>query len=148
MIKFKIGDWVRLKRLKKTGQIDSLTARNARIFVGTVAISCKLSELEGPVDPPEIKESGRQSDAPPATSASIKSLENLDLHGLRTEAALSALETRIDQAILAGLDRIKVIHGIGDGKIREALLKMLPSLRVVKSFSPDITNAGVTWVYL
>lgn len=144
---FKPGDWVKIEGLNKVGVIESLGGKNAKVRVGEVSFNCKAANLS-PAEPPAPKPKSLYAEKIPEPSLPRKDLERLDLHGLRVDEALAALERRIDQAALAGLDRIEVLHGIGSGRVRDALLKHLPTLGVVKSFRPDNINPGVTWIYL
>ena len=54
---------------------------------------------------------------PEAVDAAVE----IDLRGLRVEESLSRLESALDQAMLAGLKRLRVIHGKGTGALREAV---------------------------
>ena len=46
---------------------------------------------------------------------------SLDLRGARVEEALDALERYLDDASLAGMPRVTVIHGMGTGALRDAV---------------------------
>lgn len=46
---------------------------------------------------------------------------SLDLRGARVDEALSALETYLEDASLAGLAKVTVIHGLGTGALRDAV---------------------------
>ena len=56
---------------------------------------------------------------PEATEAAME----VDLRGLRVDESLSRLEHALDQAMLAGLKRLRVIHGKGTGALRSAVLE-------------------------
>lgn len=141
------GDWVTIAGVGKVGVIESIGGKNAKVRVGEVSFNCKTTNLS-PASAPPPKPKSVYAEKIPEPSLPRKDLERLDLHGLRVDEAISALEYRIDQAALAGLDRIEVLHGIGSGRIRDALFRHLPTLKVVKSFRPDDSNPGVTWIYL
>ena len=49
----------------------------------------------------------------------------LDLHGERVEAALERLNAHLDDALLAGLDEVVIVHGIGTGALRRAVREAL-----------------------
>ena len=72
---------------------------------------------------------------------------SVDLHGMRVDEALSEITRRIDRALLDGVEQMEVVHGLGTGKVREALHKYLRTLSVVKHFKIDERNPGATWVY-
>jgi DNA mismatch repair protein MutS2 len=82
--------------------------------------------------------SGARAPAPP---------RRIDLHGLRVEEALTRVVEGIDRALVAGADRLEVLHGKGSGRVRDALHQHLASMRVVVSFELDPDNPGVTWVH-
>ena len=46
---------------------------------------------------------------------------SLDLRGARVDEALEALDRYLDDASLAGLDQVVVIHGLGTGALRDAV---------------------------
>jgi DNA mismatch repair protein MutS2 len=58
----------------------------------------------------------------------------LDLRGQRVEEALLAVERHLDAALLAGLNRVDIIHGYGTGALREAVREYLAGCPRVKSF--------------
>jgi DNA mismatch repair protein MutS2 len=76
------------------------------------------------------------------------SSRSIDLHGLKVEEAKWALIDAIDRCLLDDVDELRVIHGFGSGKVKEAVHKLLKEMRQVKEFRPQLGNAGVTIVYL
>ena len=49
----------------------------------------------------------------------------IDVRGLDQEEALRGLDEGLDRAVLAGLDEVRVIHGVGKGILREAVARAL-----------------------
>ena len=75
----------------------------------------------------------------------------LDLRGQRVDEALSALENYLDQAFLAGLPSVRIIHGMGTGAVRQAVRKALRHARQVKTWKVGTEGEGgdgVTVAYL
>ncbi len=66
----------------------------------------------------------------------------LDLRGMRYEEAELELDSYIDQALLANLIQITIVHGIGTGVIREMVQKKLQHNRHIKSYEYAPINAG------
>jgi dsDNA-specific endonuclease/ATPase MutS2 len=60
----------------------------------------------------------------------------LNVIGLTVEDAIPKVDQFIDQALLHGLEKIHIIHGIGTGRLRNAIGKYLQGHRGVKHFSP------------
>ncbi len=71
----------------------------------------------------------------------------LDLHGERVEAALERLHAYLDDALLAGLDSVVIVHGIGTGALRRAVREALaehPRVRAVRGGRRDEGGEGAT----
>lgn len=151
MSTFYKGDDVYIKRLKRFATVmEEVRPGMYRIVVGSMYIECKEADLEK-VDI-RRKKKGPATEMDPASFGiknppSSRSAQSVDLHGCTVEEALRRVEVAIDRAIIAGLDRLSVVHGLGTGRVREAVHKMLPEIRVVQKFKLDETNPGVTIVY-
>jgi DNA mismatch repair protein MutS2 len=72
----------------------------------------------------------------------------LDLHGLNVQDAIRELEHCIDQALLRGVSRIEVIHGIGGGVLKGAVDKYLSASSHISAFRLDERNPGTTWIFM
>jgi DNA mismatch repair protein MutS2 len=67
---------------------------------------------------------------------------SLDLRGARVDEALDALSRYLDDASLAGLDQVLVIHGMGTGALRDAVRDMAGSHPLVRSFRAGERGEG------
>ncbi len=71
----------------------------------------------------------------------------LDIRGHRVDEALDVLEAYLDSAYLAGLPYVRIIHGKGTGRLREAVRRALqdhPHVRSNESGLPNEGGDGVT----
>jgi DNA-nicking Smr family endonuclease len=66
----------------------------------------------------------------------------LNVIGLRVEEALPIVDKAIDEAFLAGLKELEVIHGAGSGRLRQAIRGHLRSHVFVKAFLPGQPGRG------
>jgi DNA mismatch repair protein MutS2 len=73
---------------------------------------------------------------------------SIDLHGLAPDDALAALDTFINDALLAGHASVQVIHGRGAGRLRAAVHQRLARIAAVRHIRIDPANPGVTIVTL
>ena len=71
---------------------------------------------------------------------------SLDLHGMTVEEALAALDSFLNDALLAGAAEARVIHGRSGGRLKAAVHARLKQLAVARSVRVDPTNPGVTIV--
>ena len=75
---------------------------------------------------------------------STRASSELDLRGQRYEEALTNLDRYIDSSLLAGLNTVTIIHGIGTGAIRNGVQQYLKRNRHVKNFGYAPANQGGT----
>ena len=89
-------------------------------------------------------------DAPSIVQPAMRShaAASLDLHGMTTDEAVSALDSFLNDAILAGLPELRVIHGRSGGRLKAAVHGRLKAIPSVRGFRLDPHNPGVTVVAL
>ena len=94
---------------------------------------------------------GRGSPARPDAGSGISSLmltrartvaSSLDLRGARVDEALDALGRYLDDASLAGLEQVLIIHGLGTGALRDAVRSQAATHPLVKSFRAGERGEG------
>ncbi len=73
--------------------------------------------------------------------------DELDVRGLRAQEAREAVRSFVDDAALAGLPRVRVVHGRGTGAVRSAVREELAAHRLVTSHESDSAD-GATVVHL
>jgi DNA mismatch repair protein MutS2 len=71
---------------------------------------------------------------------------SLDLHGKTVEEAVSALDAFLNDALLEGATKLRIIHGQSGGRIKAAVHARLAQIRSIRAFRLDEGNPGVTIV--
>jgi DNA mismatch repair protein MutS2 len=161
----RLGDKVRLRSLNTQGVVTSLSEEEAEVQVGVLRIRARLAEvqiigddlqtaqgsyglptareLKAAAHPNKTEETTAGSSHAPAKHfyAESPGIE-LDLRGQRAEEALDALERYLDSAYLAGLPWVRIIHGKGTGKLRQAVREALSQNPHVKSFETGGDKEG------
>jgi DNA mismatch repair protein MutS2 len=84
----------------------------------------------------------------PERLARTHAAASLDLHGMTVDEALSALESFLNEAILAGHAEVRVIHGRSGGRLKAAVHRRLKQVSSVRGFRIDPANPGLTIVAL
>jgi DNA mismatch repair protein MutS2 len=115
-----------------------------------------LEILEGDVAPVTAsrrrsrdgRQRGGHDAAPPSARPSRRIASEIDLHGLTVEEALARTEDALNDAILADMAQIRLVHGRSGGRIRAALHQKLREISTVRHFRLDPRNEGVTIVEL
>jgi len=103
-----------------------------QVQVGIIKINVPLKELRR-VEKNKAA-AGHSETARVALNKTMAISFELDLRGLYTEDALLEVEKYLDDAYLAGLAKVRLIHGKGTGALRTAIHKYLGGHRRVKSF--------------
>lgn len=73
---------------------------------------------------------------------------SIDLHGMTVAEAEAAIDVFLNEALLASLEEVRVVHGRGGGRLKSAVHARLRQLPSVRSFRIDPRNEGVTIVTL
>jgi len=73
---------------------------------------------------------------------------SIDLHGMTVEDAVAAVDAFLNDAMLASLDDVRIIHGRSGGRVRRAVHERLRRIVSVRGFRLDPRNEGVTIVTL
>ena len=152
---FRLGQRVRLPALQTNGVVTEIGLQHAEVQIGRLRVKARLEELALPEESASEAEAGRPTVAPAQAARSIVTPEppplELDLRGTVVDEALEELERRLDAAAYAGLPFVRVIHGKGTGRLRQAIREALRSNLYAASFhagSDAEGGDGVTVVHL
>ena len=143
-----VGDDVRVRGLNIKGQLRTpiTGADNVTVEVGNKTIIVAASELERAGDD-EAKVSKHHPNgagwSPPASLA-----PELHLRGATLSEAVPAVEKYLDEASLQGFPRVRLVHGIGSGRLRAGIAAVLERHPLVRRFQAGDAGGGVTVVEL
>jgi DNA mismatch repair protein MutS2 len=140
---FTVGQKVFLPALGLTGEVLTPPGKDGRLEVRARQVKLKVAPEEiTPVD----KEADRAK-AVCVSYAAPEHLPSLNLIGLRVEEALPLVDRLLDQAVLNGMNRVDIIHGLGTGRLKKAVREYLQHHAQVAEASEG-DNPGVTVVDL
>ncbi len=132
----KAGDTVFIKSMKQKGKVLEINDnQEILVQVGIMKISTDLSDLNtvtGETRAPQTRERSATSGMLFQKTMEIKT--ELDLRGSTLQEAVERVDKYIDDACLAGLSTIYLIHGKGTGALRKGLHEFLADHNQVKSF--------------
>jgi DNA mismatch repair protein MutS2 len=139
----KVGERVRIESLRSDGILMSLVKplNRAEVLTDKARVKVPLSEIVQAEDGEE-KEEARIEDRPFLKGASEEPSSELNVIGLTVEDALPKVDKFIDQALVHGLEKVRIIHGVGSGRLRNAIGQYLGGHGAVKSFSSGETLKG------
>jgi len=140
-----VGSWVRAPGGWQ-GRIVSVDAGEGRASVqtGELRLSVPLADLvvEGEKPVPKREKDVLDADSRVTRPAPRAVPSSLDVRGARVEEALTMLESYLDQAAVAGSQRLTLIHGFGSGALRDSLRTALSKHPLVKSWRPGERGEG------
>jgi DNA mismatch repair protein MutS2 len=153
-----VGDTVKLKSLGKTGVVQRQVDGNAfEIAVGPMKMRVAREDIAEVVHAREIRAvSPLEAARGRGVTVSIAHPEEmvrpeLNVIGRTVEEATGEVEQYLDRAFLAGLPRVRIVHGMGMGVLRKALRALMerhPHVALVAEAGPSEGGAGATVVDL
>jgi DNA mismatch repair protein MutS2 len=148
------GVLVRIKGQTAVGEVLSVKGKDTEIRIGELKSNIKLNRLEK-ISRKEYRASVPENlNIPRMQGIDInEKMANfsyqLDLRGKRGEEALTELDDFIDDALMLGTHEVRIVHGKGDGILRNLVRAQLRKYSQVNSFTDehaDRGGAGVTIV--
>ena len=148
-----VGDTVRIKGQTTVGEIEEIDGKNAIVTFGMMRTNVKADRLERatPPEKPVLKAntyiSKQTQDAVYEKKLSFK--QDIDIRGMRGDEAIQAVTYFIDDAILLGISRVRILHGTGNGILRTLVRQYLQTVRAVSNYRDEhvqFGGAGITVV--
>ena len=150
------GEYVKIKGQTTVGQILEINERNAIVMFGLMKTNVKTERLER-------AEAPKQSGTPAKTTfvsnetqehmheKRLNFKQDIDVRGMRGDEAIQAVTYFIDDAILVGVSRVRILHGTGNGILRTLIRQYLATVPGVAHFQDEhvqFGGAGITVVDL
>ena len=156
--KLKIGDGVKVLSMNLKGTVSTLPNAKGDLYVqmGILRSLVNIRDLElldeQDVSGPSIPEknsryrvargSGRPSGGGIQVSKSASISPEVNLIGMTVDEAMPVLEKYLDDAYLAHLETVRVVHGRGTGALKNAVHQRLKKLKYVKDFRLGVFGEG------
>lgn len=149
------GDTVRIKGLTSVGKIESTDGKMATVIFGDMRTKMRTERLER-ADMPKREEPKTYASVGRQTRETIddKKLnfkQDIDVRGMRGDEAVNAVTYFIDDAILVGMHRVRILHGTGTGILRQLIREYLGTVPNITSYRDEhvqFGGAGITVVDL
>ena len=148
------GSRVRVRGLGLVADVESIQgdrvavlARGKRLLVPRADCTPEAATPARPARLPDGVRLERRPEAGPAASHG----SGLDLRGVKVEEALARLDKFLDDASVDGLDQVRLVHGVGSGRLRRAVHELLgghPLVAAYASAGEDDGGDGTTIVTL
>jgi DNA mismatch repair protein MutS2 len=119
----------------------------AEVVVGNMRMRIGKDYVEKINHGAEVDERGA-GDSRVEVNVAENAAPEINVRGLRIEEALVEVDRFVDRAIVLGAPRLKIVHGIGTGRLMHAIREHLLEANFVKDVKKDEANAGATIVEL
>ena len=159
----KAGATARIKGTTSVGEIESIDGKEATVIFGGIRTRVKTAQLE-PAEKPKKQMTAQQTViqriAPSSTTHITRSTiedhkhnyhQDLDVRGMRGDDAVNTVMHFIDDSILIGMSRVRILHGTGNGILRQLIRQYLGTVPNVSRFRDEhvqFGGAGITVVDL
>lgn len=147
------GDTVRIKGLTSVGRIESIDGKMAVVIFGDMRTKMRADRLEH-AEMPKKEEPATYASVGRQTRETIDQRklnfkQDIDIRGMRGDEAINAVTYFIDDAILVGMSRVRILHGTGTGALRQLVRQYLSTVPNVISYKDEhvqFGGAGITVV--
>ena len=151
------GSNVKIKGQTSVGEVLEINGKNAVVAFGSIKTTVKLDRLERTNAQPKQSDvstkstyiSSQTQDSMYEKKLNFK--QDIDVRGMRGDEALQAVTYFIDDAILVGMSRVRILHGTGTGILRTLIRQYLQTVPGVSHFADEhiqFGGAGITVVDL
>jgi len=145
------GDHVRLKDNGAIAEVIAIKNKDVEISIGDLKSNVKLARLEKISNTTLKKEKKSLSKRTTGydTSAAMRDFNvNLDLRGKRGEEVLALVERFIDEGYMLGLKDLRIVHGKGDGILRDITRNLIRNMSSVSKYEDEHADRGGSGVTL
>lgn len=148
------GDKVKIAGSELIGEVTDISYKNnsVTISVGQIINRTTIDKLEK-ISSGRYKSEVAKKSAPVSRYDSFGLSERrlnfkpqIDIRGERLTEALDIVNQYIDDAIMIGMEEVKILHGKGNGILREEIRKYLKTIPGIKSFSDEDIRQGGTGI--
>ena len=155
--KLKVGDKVFAKNIGQEGVVQNVRANKgeAEILCGNIRLRSKISDLSLVLESKpntakkpkwQVKKEGEKVQVKRTLNAKRAPALELNVIGMTVHEALPEVEAFLDAAVLSNLEEVRIIHGMGTGKLRAGIHEFLRTQRNVAEYRLGKYGEGDTGV--
>jgi DNA mismatch repair protein MutS2 len=149
------GDYVRIIGTDTVGEVTEVRGKKLQIESNSLKMSVDIDKTE-PVDAAGYLKEASKNKPPQKIDWSLNTRRNqfnpeIDVRGMRTDEALQVVQEFIDTALMIQFRHLRILHGKGNGILRQMIRQYLNSTGAVKSAADehvDRGGAGITVIEL
>lgn len=148
------GDMVKLEGQPHPGEVMEIKGKEALVAFGQLVTKVKVTRLEK-LSRNEYKREVRQLSSVSAGLAErirekkLNFKPDIDIRGMRTDEAIENVMVHMDEAVMCGINRVRILHGKGNGILRQMVREFLGTLPFISHMADEhvqFGGAGITVV--
>lgn len=150
---FTVGTYVKMKGQNTIGRIIKMNGnKEALVAFGTIQTNIKISRLEPSNAPKQEKRAATFVTTQTQDNMRERTLNftgKIDVRGMRGDECMQELSLFIDDALVANVSRVRILHGTGTGVLRQLVrqyLNTIPDVTAYRDENPQFGGAGITVV--
>ncbi len=141
-----VGSFVKVKGQETIGEVIAIKGKDMEVAIGQLKTNIKANRLEK-VSKKAFKEATKETPRVKLSGVDMNEKMsnfnfNVDIRGKRAEEALQALDSIMDDAIMLGHSELRIVHGKGDGILRNLTRTHLKTYKQVKRFEDEHADRG------
>ena len=143
---FKVGDTVRLIGQTQVGDVISINKNDITVAFGHITSIVKANRLE-PAEAVKVQDVRSATYVSKQTHDDIYNRKlafkpDIDVRGMRGDEAIQTVMHFIDDATLIGMSRVRILHGTGNGILRNLIRQYLHTVPAVKDYHDEHIQFG------
>lgn len=141
---FQVGSWVHVPKLGRDGEIAAIDGKEAQVVVGTMRVRVAMASLRAPAGrrPASRTKPPRSPSKVEASAEAVEVTEEIDLRGHTVDESLERLDAFLDYHYGQPTTRVRIIHGLGTGALRDGVREHLRRSGYVRSVRSGERNEG------
>ncbi len=143
---FKVGDTVRLGGQTQVGEVIAVNKNDVSVAFGQITTVVKANRLEA-AQPVKVQDVRTATYVSKQTHDDIYNRKlafkpDIDVRGMRGDEAIQTVMHFIDDATLIGMSRVRILHGTGNGILRNLIRQYLHTVPAVKDYHDEHIQFG------
>ena len=146
------GNYVRIKGTTTPGIVQRVNGKEASVVFGSIITNVKTNRLE-PTEPPKEQPKAATFISTQTRSEirerTLNFSQDIDVRGMRGEEALQTITYYIDDALVANVSSVRILHGTGNGILKTLIRQYLATIPNVSDYHDEhvqLGGAGITIV--
>lgn len=148
----KQGDFVKVTGQDTQGTVQKINGKQAEVLFGAIKTIVSTDKLRKAAPSPQVRYQKKVKKLGIDISAKMANFSHeLSIRGLRADEAMNKVETFLDEALLVGVDEVRVVHGKGTGALRDivrTISKDHPRVASIADEHADRGGAGISIIQL